>query len=114
MLDCLRCQHTYCLQVKGTVVQPAPSACSGCAGSRLFKITWTLKEGGWLRYIATQLAGMYRQVFGVGKVSTLPGTISISSAAVAAATSTCWTACTDNGPEVQNAHPQHIAPSLVV
>ncbi|KAF6257117.1 male sterility protein-domain-containing protein [Scenedesmus sp. NREL 46B-D3] len=41
------------------------------AASRLFKITWTLKEGGWPRYIATQLAGMYRQVFGVSKVKGL-------------------------------------------
>ncbi|WIA39152.1 hypothetical protein OEZ86_005280 [Tetradesmus obliquus] len=43
----------------------------GDADSRLFKITWTLKEGGWHRYIATQLAGMYRQVFGIGKVKGL-------------------------------------------
>jgi hypothetical protein len=52
--------------------QTASCTCT-CAFSartalRLFKITWTLKEGGWPRYIATQLAGMYRQVFGIGKV----------------------------------------------
>lgn len=41
------------------------------ADSGLFKITWTLKNGGWPRYIATNLAGMYRNVFGIKKVKGL-------------------------------------------
>jgi hypothetical protein len=63
-----------------------------CAASRLFKITWTLKEGGWPRYIATQLAGMYRQVFGVSKVRTVRLGFKPSTSAAAAAAAAV-TAC---------------------
>lgn len=31
-------------------------------------MVWTLRRGGWPRYIATTLAGMYRQVFGLNRV----------------------------------------------
>lgn len=35
------------------------------AASGHYTITWTLKNGGWPRYIGTNLAGLYRQVFGI-------------------------------------------------
>lgn len=38
-----------------------------------YRITWTLKNGGWPRYIATNLAGMYRNVFGINNVKGLQG-----------------------------------------
>eukprot|EP00878_Enallax_costatus_P028047 GHUV01030249.1.p1 GENE.GHUV01030249.1~~GHUV01030249.1.p1 ORF type:complete len:309 (+),score=43.84 GHUV01030249.1:241-1167(+) len=36
-----------------------------------YKITWTLRNGGWPRYISTNLAGMYRNVFGINEVKGL-------------------------------------------
>jgi hypothetical protein len=35
------------------------------AASQHYTITWTLKNGGWTRYIGTNLAGLYRLVFGI-------------------------------------------------
>ncbi|KAI8472007.1 MAG: male sterility protein-domain-containing protein [Monoraphidium minutum] len=33
-----------------------------------YMMSWTLRRGGWPRYIATTLAGMYRQIFGITRV----------------------------------------------
>lgn len=38
---------------------------TGDAESGDYKVTWTIKNGGWPRYIATNIAGMYRIVFGI-------------------------------------------------
>lgn len=35
------------------------------ADSGHYTVTWTIKNGGWPRYIATNLASLYRLVFGI-------------------------------------------------
>lgn len=41
------------------------------AASGHYTITWTLKNGGWTRYIGTNLAGLYRLVFGMADIKGL-------------------------------------------
>jgi len=41
------------------------------ADSGHYTITWTIKNGGWPRYIATNIAGMYKLVFGITDVKGL-------------------------------------------
>jgi len=41
------------------------------ADSGHYTITWTIKNGGWPRYIATNIAGMYKLVFGITNVKGL-------------------------------------------
>ncbi|KAF8068303.1 L-aspartate oxidase [Scenedesmus sp. PABB004] len=72
---------------------------AGDAGSGHYTVTWTIRNGGWLRYIHTNIAGMYRIVFGMSNLkgledsefrfipsrSVLPVQRSASAAAAAAA-----------------------------
>lgn len=68
--------HTYqlarqsdCAQVlKLSVVL---RACCLAVDSGHYTITWTIKNGGWPRYIATNIAGMYKLVFGITDVKGL-------------------------------------------
>jgi hypothetical protein len=41
------------------------------AGSGDYKTSWTIRNGGWPRYISTNIAGMWRQVFKVKDVKGL-------------------------------------------
>eukprot|EP00879_Flechtneria_rotunda_P009277 GHRR01009712.1.p1 GENE.GHRR01009712.1~~GHRR01009712.1.p1 ORF type:complete len:439 (+),score=125.12 GHRR01009712.1:755-2071(+) len=41
------------------------------ADSNQYIVTWTLKNGGWPRYISTNIAGMYRIVFGISIIKGL-------------------------------------------
>lgn len=41
------------------------------AGSGDYKTSWTIRNGGWPRYISTNIAGMWRQVFKVKEVKGL-------------------------------------------
>lgn len=41
------------------------------AASGHYTITWTLKNGGWTRYIGTNLAGLYKLVFGMADIKGL-------------------------------------------
>eukprot|EP00878_Enallax_costatus_P005649 GHUV01005923.1.p1 GENE.GHUV01005923.1~~GHUV01005923.1.p1 ORF type:complete len:571 (+),score=168.70 GHUV01005923.1:688-2400(+) len=41
------------------------------SGSAHYKVTWTIRNGGWPRYISTNIAGMYRIVFGMSDVKGL-------------------------------------------
>lgn len=41
------------------------------ADSGHYTVTWTIKNGGWPRYISTNLAGLYRLVFGITDVKGL-------------------------------------------
>jgi hypothetical protein len=51
----------------------SPSRWSCCcpAGSGDYKTSWTIRNGGWPRYISTNIAGMWRQVFKVKEVKGL-------------------------------------------
>lgn len=44
---------------------------AGDAGSGDYKTSWTIRNGGWPRYISTNIAGMWRQVFKVKEVKGL-------------------------------------------
>lgn len=55
---------------------PTPFSSSPCgaratarpAASGHYTVMWTTKTGGWPRYINTNLAGLYRLVFGINEV----------------------------------------------
>jgi hypothetical protein len=55
--------HPYRSYIKRLALLPA--------GSGDYKTSWTIRNGGWPRYISTNIAGMWRQVFKVKEVKGL-------------------------------------------
>lgn len=62
--------HTY-MMVFPCQIATACCFCLPVSGSGDYKTSWTIRNGGWPRYISTNIAGMYRNVFGIKNVKGL-------------------------------------------